>query len=69
MSDIWPRLQNLPQDGLLWLLTWLGPFYLDTTVPSQRMMLASISSVKDSTDLSPAQHFGNGVAPLLRSSG
>ena len=58
MSDGWPRIQSLPADGHLWLLTWLGPLFFDITVSSQRQLLGVLSRVHDSDGQTPAQLFG-----------
>ncbi|WP_407539331.1 hypothetical protein Q0M94_14340 [Deinococcus radiomollis] len=58
MTHSWPQFQNMPQDGQLWMLTWLGPYSLNITTSSQRVVLAALSCVKNSKDRTPNQIFG-----------
>jgi hypothetical protein len=55
VSTAWPRFQSMPEDGRLWLLTWLGPFYIEPNMTSQRSVLAVVSALRGSKGRSPSK--------------
>ena len=61
MTSPWPRFQSLPDDGALWHLTWLGPFFSEANMPSQRSVLAAVSRLRGSVKRSPSKVIQGGV--------
>ena len=62
MNEPSPRFQALPDDDLIWVLTWLGPLFIDQRAPSQHAVLGFLAPLLDSKTRSPAQ-FNNGAFP------
>lgn len=54
LNESWPRFQSLPDDGALWLLTWLGPFFTEPSMLSQRSILAAVTPLRGSVRRSPS---------------